>query len=520
MELKNLGQTAASALIHTDIRLEREHWTMFRNKLLGIAAAATLGTAAMLGSTAVHAALKICDDSGPADTTALKDDCFDSVTFAAEALAEDDERSALDKSDTTKYYDIEDTLVLAAPSNVAAQNGDVYFVNITLDGMVFQGIVAQGGLGTSYEKDSGGLAGDDKVRFRLKTVTSGTGGVLATGVLALTASYAVSAAGGSATLTMENRTTGDESVTHKGSVIKVAPALKETATKTTAVADVADSFNTFLNGASVATVGSLTVGAATPAVRLPNGTAAALAGVVDTESPGGVPNSTVTFMGDFSFANVAFLHGDDDCSTAGTDSTAPPDAAAAGDLLIRDSDDKVTDTTKLTAQNVTVFATARYLCIEVATGDDAPRIPSTGAYTAMGKYKAAVAGAVIGPKPMEQTLGMVKRNGTTIRVPFLTTYSEYNQRLVLVNRASEARYEIEFTPETGTTATPKSKAEGMLPTGTSMMLSRDIVSLSGKSTRTSAVIFVEAEPRKIDAATVTVNRTDGSSDTVTFTDNN
>ena len=60
MELKNLGQTAASALIHTDIPLEREHWTMFRNKISGIAAAATLGLAAMLGSTAAHA-VKVCD---------------------------------------------------------------------------------------------------------------------------------------------------------------------------------------------------------------------------------------------------------------------------------------------------------------------------------------------------------------------------------------------------------------------------------------------------------------------------
>ena len=59
---------------------------------------------------------------------------------------------------------------------------------------------------------------------------------------------------------------------------------------------------------------------------------------------------------------------------------------------------------------------------------------------------------------------------------------------------------------------------GMLPAGTSMMLTRDIVELSGGS-RTAASVTVEAQAHLIDVATVTVNNSDGSTDTVTYTDN-
>ena len=85
MELKNLGQTAASALIHTDIRLEREHWTMFRNKTLGIAAAATFGLAAMLGSTSANAVINLTATN--ADDSA-NDRTMPAVTYAKETLAD------------------------------------------------------------------------------------------------------------------------------------------------------------------------------------------------------------------------------------------------------------------------------------------------------------------------------------------------------------------------------------------------------------------------------------------------
>ena len=147
--------------------------------------------------------------------------------------------------------------------------------------------------------------------------------------------------------------------------------------------------------------------------------------------------------------------------------------------------------------------------------EDGMRIPETAAYTAMGSYVGATTGAAFDPMPMEQTLGRIMRDGTTIRIPFVTTSDGYNQRIVLVNRGPEARYEINFTPEDGTMADPE-MMEGMLPAGTTMMRARDIVTLSGDSARSAATIIVEAEVDMIDAATVTINKSDGSSDTVVY----
>ena len=39
---------------------------------------------------------------------------------------------------------------------------------------------------------------------------------------------------------------------------------------------------------------------------------------------------------------------------------------------------------------------------------------------------------------MEQTLGAIMRDGTTIRLPYLTTNAKFNQRLYIVNRGGAA----------------------------------------------------------------------------------
>ena len=138
MELKNLGQTAASALIHMDIRLKREHWTMFRNKTLGIAAAATLGLAAMLGSTSAYA-LKIFG-TAPTDRAALVGAMTnDSVTYASETLLTTEVTEV--EGDSTTYYNVggTGTLVLSVPGDIGADEDDIYLVTVKLDGMVFRG---------------------------------------------------------------------------------------------------------------------------------------------------------------------------------------------------------------------------------------------------------------------------------------------------------------------------------------------------------------------------------------------
>ena len=539
MELKNLGQTAASALIHTDIRLEREHWTMFRNKLFGIAAAAALGSAAMLGSTAAHA-VKICDTAptariGTGETSLVGSGCFDSVTFAAETLLSgaNNVTAASDDSDTATYYNIAgDTLYLAAPADVGAADGDAYIVTITLDGMVFQSTSASLKIGSdvTFTVIAGGGLGDDSVLFRLpsgKVIDS------TSAVLSLTASFAVSASGGSATLTMTNQTIQGLNIdgvtgtnTYSGSPIMIAPALDEVSTKMVPIADVAaDGFMKFKDGRTTATVGTLKVGFKAKR-RIATGDDAgsdvdALTDIMDTMSSGepSMPNSSVTFSGDFSFASKVFLHGDIDCGAAVGDTHAvtgegsdPTTAESESDIRVV-TNGVIAGTTK--PENVTSFAAAEYLCIMVdPEADDPKRIPTTTAYTAMGSYK-KLTGAAIGPMPMEQTLGMIERNGTTVRLPYLTTNDKFNQRIRIVNRGSAAKYEMEFH---GSGDSAGSDATGTLDANSITVLSlrTDSVVTPSNGNNTSGTLIIEAQPGAIDVATVQINRETGNSDTVVY----
>ena len=143
---------------------------MFRNKLLGIAAAATLGLAAMLGSTAAYA-LKILE-LPTNDRAALMTE-EDSFTYAGETLlmGVGNVTEATDESDTTVYHNITDTVVLAAPADIGATTGDTYVVAITLDGMVFRGAqLADSALTVddgTFDVATGGAPGDKIVVFRL-----------------------------------------------------------------------------------------------------------------------------------------------------------------------------------------------------------------------------------------------------------------------------------------------------------------------------------------------------------------
>ena len=362
-----------------------------------------------------------------------------------------------------------------------------------------------------------------------------SGGVATTAALNLEASFAISGNAGTATMTIRNQTlagleipgvTGTER--HPGTVIKVAPALDEDATAMNATADVAASFKKFLGGMSVATVGSLEVGFETHrhASGDSPGDAVVLADIIVTaDDDGGDPQSTVTFMGDFSFASKVYTHGDGDCGVEGeTDGqSGDPDnvlARTEADLLIRDDMEMVSDTTKTMAVAVSdeadvdnALTSARYLCIMVQGEDDtsqdgmdAPRIPETGAYTAMGSYT-GIENAAIGPKPQEQILGMIGRNGTTVNFPFLTSQTRYNQVLRITNRGSAvARYEFSSSEMDGVIE------DTLMGSGmTTRLLVRDLIG-DGVG-EASGTLIIEAQPGNIDVALVHVNRDDSSTDT-------
>ena len=488
-------------------------------------------------------ALKIAD-TAPATRDAVMM-AGDSFTYAAETLLMDTENVTEVEDDSTTYYNINGegtngALVLSAPADVGATVGDIYVVAVTLDGMVFRtapALAAADATNADFDVATGGAVGDKMVVYRL-TAGSISG---ATSVLNVTAGFAVSEGGGSATLTMTNQTLAslniggvDGSAVHSGNVIKVASALKETPMASDLTAEVVSSFKKFAGGMTVGHVGSLTVGIESHRIATDSdgSVVANLEDILQNAVTEDAPDSTVSFMGDFSFASKVFAHGDDDCGAddetagdpgAGTDTDLASDETDIRMMEGEGDDAVVTNTTMAVSLDATDNggenpSWMNYLCIMVQGDDtddmDAPRIPDTDAYTAMGSYK-ALEDAANGPTGTERMLGEINRDGTTAHIPYMTTYEGYNQRIVLSNRSSaDAPYEMTFRPEVGVTAVRSDMAEGTLMGNTTVTFrTSDLVTLTGGA-RTAATIILEAQPKNIDVTSVIVNKVSQDTDTV------
>jgi hypothetical protein len=334
-----------------------------------------------------------------------------------------------------------------------------------------------------------------------------------TTLLVLSAEFAVSAAGsGSVTRVVTNQTIamlniagvdGTETRTGPGAIL-LGSGLKETSMANSPTATVEHGFRSF-GGNAVATVGSLQVTHNAEARQATGGDPVGdLDQVIDDSGTGDDAMSTVEIMGNFSFATAAFLHDDNDCATGDGDT-------AGDDILMREGTDDVM-VTGVETQNVTAFAEMMYLCIMVNPADeDGMRIPETAAYTAMGDYAKITDGA-FDAAPMMQTLGAIKRDGTTVRFPYLTTREGYVQRIRIVNRGGEAKYTLDYATNAEAV---EGTDEGVLEPGErKVLVVSDVVEITG-STTTAGTLIVEAESRTIDVAT-TVNTADGGIDTVVY----
>ena len=304
--------------------------------------------------------------------------------------------------------------------------------------------------------------------------------------------------------------------------VAVKNGVMETATAQYPYAIVSDSFMSFgmkdgpapADAASrdlVESVGTFMIGlAGTDYVSAADATTvSAVSGLVDVGtagSPVATGGSSVTFMGDFSFAASVHLDAQADCSTTGTD------------LLQRDPTDAtmVTDTMKLTAVPPADVAAAMHLCItaKASTAEMPMRIPVTARYVAMTTYNATVTDGMA-PADGSEMLGAVRRDGTTVQLPHLTTRDRFNQRIIIINRTdSAARYYLTFNGEDDMAG---GDADGMaMPGRTAISLRDDDVVDIGEGTTTSGTLTVEAHADMIDVATVQVNRELGTTDTVLY----
>ena len=230
--------------------------------------------------------------------------------------------------------------------------------------------------------------------------------------------------------------------------------------------------------------------------------------------------SSATFTGDFSFVKRAWLDENAGCDAADT---------TASDLRM-DEEDGARDTTKLMAQSIAYLNANSNLCIEVyGEGEMAMPIPATAPYMVA---KTIVLGSIgeddfgedslFKPLPAPAPLGAIMRDGTTVRLPYLTQFPQYNQRIIIRNRGGAAPYSFTFHTEDGITATPGADAEGMLPANSVTVLSMmfdDVVTIEGTHNRTAATFVVESAMVHIDVSVSQTNM-DGGTDTTHLTDTN
>ena len=329
--------------------------------------------------------------------------------------------------------------------------------------------------------------------------------------------------------------------------ITVAKAFEEMVTATNLVADVGTDFLAFTDGTDTGlaadtkgSLGKIDIGGKSGYRNAMTGApvmGSEVANMGTVPATAAVPangQSRVVFSGDFSFASMVTLDGGTaaslgaDGEVGGTGDNADTPAvsgalcstAGLSDMRQTNADGTVNKSATMLKAVSPAYANGRYLCIhlygEPARGAEDKRMEiNPGAYSVTTSY-AVLPGGGVAAEGGTASLGMISRNGVSVRIPFLTVNERHHQRLVIMNRGAEARYSLHFHMEEGRTATPGAMASGMLPAGRVTVLSlrnHDVVTIEG-GTRTSATLSVAAVPGNISVSTVIHSPTTGNTDTV------
>jgi hypothetical protein len=463
--------------------------------------------------------------------------------------------------DATKYYDIARSHVLVAPAQVrktALHDAERYTVLFELTGMVFAETLpvvstATAGLIRSDDDDSdttdgnadfalyaGGAKGDKYVAYQ---VDDSVDLVERSDVLTLRARFAVSVDGGGIKRTVTNANLTDSGLpeivwkrVHEiSSAVTVKSALKETVTPVDAVARAEHDFMAFggtsANPDLTASLGSVEIGvvgggtaqmpylrnaqsgapqdddANTPAIDESlmdsAGVSVDVRMLSDIIAPKGTPvDNPVMFSGDVSFVSKVALSASDSCSGL----------AGVTDLREPSEDDPKVLTDTLMATDANDFTSAMHLCLMV----DGETAILPGPYSVETMYAPKSSSYAFAAPGGTHALGTITRDGTTVHIPFLTTYEGYNQRLLLRNRSGrEVTYTVTFMTEDGTVAMPSSYSGMLSAMSVEMMRVQEFVTLSGDSFRATATVTSNAAGGTLGVATTLVNLEDRSTDTET-----
>ena len=220
---------------------------------------------------------------------------------------------------------------------------------------------------------------------------------------------------------------------------------------------------------------------------------------------------TVTVEGDLSIG--AFNLGTNTAANPACVGRGSPARSSMGNLDKADSN-KNTDSM---ASLGSLSAGTYHLCVQVDTagpGSNTTPIPA-------GRYHGAITEGTgsLAREIASGVIGQIRRNGTTVKLTYLTVSAKYNQRLIIVNDgANDASYEIgPFVTEAGTTATAKAAASGTVSAGSKVVLRvADVVEIQGPQARASATLSMNADVDDVQVATTQVTLDDGSTDTVIY----
>ena len=464
----------------------------------------------------------------------------DSVTYAKETLTS---ATTQEGEDGNTYYTVTtgatDPLTFQAAVGFGGVGVDV---EVLLHGMAFTSTSAPTltmeaaavcpiTAGDAFTRKQDGAAGDHRAAFSTgsEAVLSDTLGDSSIVCLYLTnVGVSASRMGGVTFNIYESGSgnfLGEKSVSHSGAV-SVVKGLMPGGENIDPMALVSSSFLSFDTGQR-ATVGKFDI---TPVMGILNadGNETMLEDLISLANPISIANvvgngeSTVVFTGNFSFATKVMLL---ETTAACTDEDVVGDQTPFGTArmeavdLMMDGEDA--DTSRLQTQSVG-YARDKFLCIVVAAADseDAVAIPETSPYVARKTLLAGTDGAAFPPGMVTHPLGRIIRDGTTVRLPYLTQFATYNQRIIIRNRGGAAPYSFTFHTEDGITATRGTDAEGMLEANSVTVISMmfgDLVTIDGTHNRTAATLVVEAEKSDIDVSVSQTNM-DGGTDTTHLTE--
>ena len=152
---------------------------------------------------------------------------------------------------------------------------------------------------------------------------------------------------------------------------------------------------------------------------------------------------------------------------------------------------------------------AKTLCIQV---DGETEIPVTDTYKVTTEYE-GVDDAAFPPPGGTQELAAIEHDGTSYRLPYLTTFEGYNQRFSIVNRGAATTYAFTGLVSPEGAVTPGPRSIGPLPTGQTVLRTEDVVSLTG-TTRAAGNLTIVADPGTLSAAIQQVNTVTRTVDTV------